>query len=1112
MKQLMKRALSVLLVVCLLCSVLPSALAAEGGGFTDVPKSHWAYDAITQAVDAGYFKGVSGTEFDPEGTLTRAMLVTVLARAAGADTEQNAKTSFSDVPANAWYSGAVAWAEQNGVVNGNGDGTFAPDNAATRQETATIFLRLLKLLDKTLPEAEEAKTFTDAADIADWASEAVAAMQKAGVLAGYPDGSFRPDTALTRAEAATLLCRFMKAAQDTVEPTEPTEPEPTEPTPTEPEPTEPQPTEPAGPIHVTFVSQYTTAYVDGKAVTELTLDKGINYVEFITVSQTGYEVYEVQASNGRVATSGTNHIVAGLTEDVTITLVDGLIQHTVTFNAGNGTDPVQVKVPHGSTVEKPADPVKEDDTFLEWHTSTGEEWDFTAPVESDLSLFAYWLNETYVGATIYLDGVKGNDANNGLTEETAVRTFAAAAALVSPKVTDGVIWVVHTVTVADEQTWDLTGRDCVVKWATTCTGSMVVVDGGSLTLSNVTLDGNRDAFKSAPSGNVITVNNHGKLTINDGAVITNGYGSQGGALFVDGADVVMNGGKLVDNKASYTGGAIYIRGTSADNGASFTMNGGVISDNYSGGAGAVLNVSLSYPVTLNLLGGTIENNTTEQAADMACAFSVTDDNTTLLIGGVKIAGTKTKDGVAASAVLLGTHNGSFVPTEKTDLQDPICIFNPHTSNKDVALLVPEGFAKLNGKLPICVYTAVVGALFVSGGTGEGAYTLLQSDLEKLDVRNDIEGAYYLKLDEQNRVALAEIETNDIIVYLSGSGNDENDGLTAQTPVKTFEKAKALLKAKVDAAENIPDDANFVISLVYKLQIAEDCTLSFADFGDKASRCVVRRDATNTSSNMFEIKNNANVTIESFRVDGNDKYLKKGVSSTFVITGGAKVTVNDGVEVCNTIYSSSGDGVFKLENGKEETLLTINGGWYHDLTGKNGLFVYGMGSSMSTYTAGKCVVNDCLVENVSGTYALFFAQQYVTIEIGGGTYRNLNMSDGVGALAGLKGNRKANIILKPFSEEAAAALNADVYLWNSDFYEDEYDYYEYQTSDGYLTVSGPLNYDVTVNAVYMTWGTVVAAGTEDYQLTEADLAHFKTGTGDSLVLKEKTNTIEIAKVR
>ena len=84
MNQLMKRVLSVLLVVCLLCSALPSAFAAEGGGFTDVSKDHWAYDAITEAVAAGYFKGVSDTAFDPEGTLTRAMLVTVLARAAAA--------------------------------------------------------------------------------------------------------------------------------------------------------------------------------------------------------------------------------------------------------------------------------------------------------------------------------------------------------------------------------------------------------------------------------------------------------------------------------------------------------------------------------------------------------------------------------------------------------------------------------------------------------------------------------------------------------------------------------------------------------------------------------------------------------------------------------------------------------------------------------------------------------------------------------------------------------------------------------------------------------------------------------------------------------------------
>ena len=389
MNQLMKRVLAVLLVVCLLCSALPSAFAAESGGFTDVSKDHWAYDAITEAVAAGYFKGVSDTAFDPEGTLTRAMLVTVLARAAGAETDDNASTGFSDVAVGTWYTGAVAWAAENGVVTGDGDGTFAPDRAATRQETATIFLRLLKLLNKTLPEIEEVKTFTDAADIAAWAEEAVETMQTAGVLTGYPDGSFLPQNPLTRAEAATLLCRFLKAAEDKPEPTEPTETEPTEPEPTEPEPTEPEPTEPKEPIHVTFVSEHSAAYVEGKAVTELTLPENVNFVEFIARADEGYEVYDVSATSGRLASHGSNYILAGLTEDVTVTLSDGLIQHTVTFNAVNGTTPVQVKVQHGSMVEKPADPVKTDDTFLGWHTASGAEWDFATPVTNNMTLFAY---------------------------------------------------------------------------------------------------------------------------------------------------------------------------------------------------------------------------------------------------------------------------------------------------------------------------------------------------------------------------------------------------------------------------------------------------------------------------------------------------------------------------------------------------------------------------------------------------------------------------------------------------------------------------------------------------------------------------------------------------
>lgn len=1110
MNQLMKRVLSVLLVVCLLCSALPSAFAAEGGGFTDVSKDHWAYDAITEAVAAGYFKGVSDTAFDPEGTLTRAMLVTVLARAAGAETDDNASTGFSDVAAGTWYTGAVAWAAENGVVTGDGDGTFAPDRAATRQETATIFLRLLKLLNKTLPEIEEVKTFTDAADIAAWAEEAVETMQTAGVLTGYPDGSFLPQNPLTRAEAATLLCRFLKAAEDKPEPTEPTETEPTEPEPTEPEPTEPEPTEPKEPIHVTFVSEHSAAYVEGKAVTELTLPENVNFVEFIARADEGYEVYDVSATSGRLASHGSNYILAGLTEDVTVTLSDGLIQHTVTFNAVNGTTPVQVKVQHGGTVEKPADPVKTDDTFLGWHTASGAEWDFATPVTNNMTLFAYWLNDTYVGATVYLDGVKGSDSNDGLSEETPVRTFAAAAALISPKVTDGVIWVTHTVTVLDEQTWDLKGRDCIVKRAPSCTGNMIAVDGGSLTLSNITIDGNAEVFSelpaSAPASNTIYLVNYATMTMND-AVVTNCFGAQGGAFYVENSTLVLNSGKISSNTSKYTGGAIYLKSNKKDNKTVFTMNGGELSDNVGGSVASVINIMGSHPVEVNLLGGAFVNNSmTTTGANLAC-ISATNDGSTVVIGGVKFAGNTDKNGETINALTISTHNVTLIPTEDTDFQDPIYINNAYGSYKDVAIRVPEGLTKLKGKLPILLAKEFVGAATISGGTGEGAYALQPSDMEKVHVVNDIDGAYYLEVNENNTAVFAEVKTNDIVVYLSGNGNDTNDGLTVKTPVKTFEKAKEILKTRVDAMETIPDDANFVISLVYRIQITEDCSLNFNEFGENAKRCMVRRDATNTSGYMFDIKE-ANVTIENFRVDGNSKYLKSGVNASFSIGSGAQVTVNDGFEIANMIFGAGG-GVFNLGASKTETLLTINGGWFHDLTGYNGLIVYGNCMSLSTYVPARCVVNDCLVENVTGSYGLLHAMKFVTIEINGGRFRNITMKNDIGYLAAVNGDATASIVLNPTPAGQTAELNGDIYLLNSKSDEDGN---LSKTSDGYVTIGGALDHDVTISGNLMMWGTVIAAGTDDYKLTQADLARISTDTGDALVLKEKTNTIEIARTR
>lgn len=358
-----------------------------------------------------------------------------------------------------------------------------------------------------------------------------------------------------------------------------------------------------------------------------------------------------------------------------------------------------------------------------------------------------------------------------------------------------------------------------------------------------------------------------------------------------------------------------------------------------------------------------------------------------------------------------------------------------------------------------------------------------------------------------RRVFAEVKTNDIVVYLSGNGNDTNDGLTVKTPVKTFEKAKEILKARVDAMETIPDDANFVISLVYRIQIKEDCSLNFNEFGENAKRCMVRRDATNTSGYMFDIKE-ANVTIENFRVDGNSKYLKSGVNASFSIGSGAQVTVNDGFEIANMIFGAGG-GVFNLGASKTETLLTINGGWFHDLTGYNGLIVYGNCMSLSTYVPARCVVNDCLVENVTGSYGLLHAMKFVTIEINGGRFRNITMKNDIGYLAAVNGDATASIVLNPTPAGQTAELNGDIYLLNSKSDEDGN---LSKTSDGYVTIGGALDHDVVITGNLMMWGTVVAAGTDDYKLTQADLAHISTDTGDALVLKEKTNTIEIARTR
>ncbi|HBV67909.1 MAG TPA: hypothetical protein DEF04_06800 [Clostridiales bacterium] len=160
----------------------------------DISSDQWYYDAAKFVVEKGLFTGVSDTEFSPNQNMTRAMFVTVLGRMA----EQQGAVEY------------VAWT--NEVVSGYDVDTFGDDDKVTREQMAVILLEFAKQYNIQLNE-NTAKSFADSHKISSWASEAINELVSAGILNGYEDGSLQPQEHATRAEVASALQRFMKAAK-----------------------------------------------------------------------------------------------------------------------------------------------------------------------------------------------------------------------------------------------------------------------------------------------------------------------------------------------------------------------------------------------------------------------------------------------------------------------------------------------------------------------------------------------------------------------------------------------------------------------------------------------------------------------------------------------------------------------------------------------------------------------------------------------------------------------------------------------------------------------------------------------------------------------------------
>lgn len=181
--------------------------------FTDI-NGHWAKEHILFAVSRGLFSGTSKTTFSPNTTLTRGMFVTALGRLAGIDPADYQNRKFTDVKADAYYAPYVNWAASKGIVGGTTSTTFAPDSNITREQMAVIMKNYADKMGYSIPKTLEAVTFADNAQISSWAKDAVKAMQQAGVLSGKENNRFDPQGNATRAEAATVLHRFVEIVID----------------------------------------------------------------------------------------------------------------------------------------------------------------------------------------------------------------------------------------------------------------------------------------------------------------------------------------------------------------------------------------------------------------------------------------------------------------------------------------------------------------------------------------------------------------------------------------------------------------------------------------------------------------------------------------------------------------------------------------------------------------------------------------------------------------------------------------------------------------------------------------------------------------------------------
>ncbi|MDD6024143.1 MAG: S-layer homology domain-containing protein [Oscillospiraceae bacterium] len=181
-------------------------VADSAGPFRDVVSGSWYYDAVMKAYELGYMSGMGEGTFEPNGGLTRAQVVKILANVEQADLSVYTCGSFRDVTAGTWYCSAVGWASEKGYVSGFEDGTFRPNEKITREQLCSILGRYLR--GKGYAAGSAAADFADMETVASYARGNVEYCASLGLISGMGDGTFSPKSGATRAQAASIFVRL----------------------------------------------------------------------------------------------------------------------------------------------------------------------------------------------------------------------------------------------------------------------------------------------------------------------------------------------------------------------------------------------------------------------------------------------------------------------------------------------------------------------------------------------------------------------------------------------------------------------------------------------------------------------------------------------------------------------------------------------------------------------------------------------------------------------------------------------------------------------------------------------------------------------------------------